>query len=121
MAQDGNAATSSGQQTDLTTKQEQDEEVGQDSVGELAPTLSTKSSARSILKGADGHHSTAQDSSSGVGSGEGLPTKRSVSWNDFQGKSLAAVKEFTPSESNSSEAELDYELPHDKGACCVIC
>lgn len=63
------------------TSHEVDEVEDSDSVEELVPALSTRS-ARSILKAGE---SIADER-----------MKRTVSWNDFQGKTLAAVKEFTP-------------------------
>ena len=63
-----------------------------DSVDDGLPELAVRQ--RSILKGAAGQQEQ-QPSGTNL-EGDELPVKRAVSWIDFQGRSLAAVKEFTP-------------------------
>jgi len=118
---------------------------GGDSIPEaLSAPVSRSNSKRSILKGSVASSSfndksTARLSSArlqaqqqqaqehqqqqGAVAGADVRAKRSVSWIDFSGRELQEVKEFTPSEPGTSEADY-YAAWRDPraepGLCCTI-
>ncbi|GBG00081.1 hypothetical protein Rsub_12778 [Raphidocelis subcapitata] len=71
--------------------------------------------SRAILKAQQQPPAGKQQSGSAESLGE--RSRRTVSWTDFAGSSLAAVREFEPSE--PSEGELHYNSRRQP-SCCVI-